>query len=135
MSPRPISSSLRRRPALTRLQMDTAAMQQAAAMTNGKCTRFRMPLDCQADLPGGRQVPVENLPSVPALEPLAGALLVFLVLLISEWLLRKKGRNGIIESAGPAPTRRRLQTLATVLPTDVSPWSERDRGKRVGLGG
>ena len=50
---------------LTRLQMDAAAMQQAAAMTNGKYYALQDAARLPADLPGGRQVPVENLPSVP----------------------------------------------------------------------
>ena len=74
---------------LTRVQMDAAAMQQAAAMTNGKYYAFQDAAQLPAELPGGRQVPVENLPSVPLWNRWP-VLLVFLVLLISEWLLRKR---------------------------------------------
>ncbi len=74
---------------LTRLQMDAAAMQQAAAMTNGKYYAFQDAARLPADLPGGRQVPVENLPSVPLWNRWP-VLLLFLVLLVTEWLLRKR---------------------------------------------
>ena len=74
---------------LTRLQMDAAAMQQAAAMTNGKYYAFQDAARLPANLPGGRQVPVENLPSVPLWNRWP-VLLLFLMLLITEWLLRKR---------------------------------------------
>ncbi len=74
---------------LTRVQMDAAAMQQAASMTNGKYYAFQDAARLPADLPGGRQVPVENLPSVPLWNRWP-VLLLFLVLLITEWLLRKR---------------------------------------------
>ena len=73
---------------LSRVQMDAAAMQQAAAMTNGKYYAFQDAARLPADLPGGRQVPVENSPSVPCNR--WPVLLLFLVLLITEWLLRKR---------------------------------------------
>jgi hypothetical protein len=74
---------------LTRLQTDAVAMQQAAAMTNGKYYAFQDAARLPADLPGGRQVPVENLPSVQLWNRWP-VLLFFLVLLVSEWLLRKR---------------------------------------------
>ena len=74
---------------LTRVQMDAAAMQQAAATTNGKYYAFQDAARLPADLPSGRQVPVENLPSVPLWNRWP-VLLLFLVLLITEWLLRKR---------------------------------------------
>jgi hypothetical protein len=75
---------------LARVQMDTAAMQRAAELTNGKYYNFQDASHLPADLPGGRQVPVENLPSVP-LWNRSPVLLTLLVLLIAEWLLRKRG--------------------------------------------
>ena len=74
---------------LTRVQMDAAAMQQAAALTNGKYYAIQDAVRLPADLPGGRQVPVENLPSVPLWNRWP-VLLLLLVLLITEWLLRKR---------------------------------------------
>ena len=40
--------------------------------------------------PAARQVPVENLPPIPLWNRWP-VLLLFLVLLIAEWLLRKRG--------------------------------------------
>jgi hypothetical protein len=74
---------------LARIQMDTTAMQHAAALTNGKYYSFQDAGRLPTDLPGGRQVPVENLPSVPLWNRWP-VLLLFLVLLIAEWLLRKR---------------------------------------------
>ncbi len=63
-------------------------MRRLAEQTKG---RYYTPLDAErlvADLPEGRQVPVESLPPVPLWNkwPVLG---LALVLLVSEWLLRK----------------------------------------------
>ena len=65
-------------------------MRQAAALTNGKYYAIEDASRLPDDLPGGRQVPVENLPPVPLWNRWP-VLLLFLVLLITEWLLRKRG--------------------------------------------
>jgi hypothetical protein len=69
---------------------DAADMRQAAALTNGKYYTIEDVSRLPGDLPGGRQVPVENLPPVPLWNRWP-VLLLFLVLLIAEWLLRKRG--------------------------------------------
>ncbi len=69
---------------------DSAEMRQAAALTNGKFYTIEDVSRLPDDLPGGRQVPVENLPPVPLWNRWP-VLLLFLVLLITEWLLRKRG--------------------------------------------
>jgi hypothetical protein len=74
---------------LSRVQMDAVAMQQAAAITKGKYYAFQDAAQLPTDLPGGRQVPVENLPSVPLWNRWP-VLLSFLGMLITEWLLRKR---------------------------------------------
>lgn len=70
--------------------IDAADMRQAAALTNGKYYDIQDASRLPDDLPGGRQVPVENLPPFPLWNRWP-VLLLFLVLLIAEWLLRKRG--------------------------------------------
>ncbi|MGA2031545.1 MAG: VWA domain-containing protein [Thermoguttaceae bacterium] len=73
-----------------RVEMDAPAMREAAELTNG---RFYTPATADrllADLPEGRQVPIETLPPLPLWNRWP-VLLLFLVLLIGEWLLRKRG--------------------------------------------
>ena len=70
------------------VRTDTASLRRAAERTQG---RFYTPLVAGrllGDLPPGRQVPVESLPPVPLWNkwPL---LLIFLILLVGEWVLRK----------------------------------------------
>jgi len=72
------------------VQMDATEMKQAAELTHGKYYAFQDASRLPEDLPGGRQVPVENLPAVPLWNRWP-VLLLFLVLLIMEWLLRKRG--------------------------------------------
>ncbi len=72
------------------VQMDSAQMKQAAALTDGKYYAFQDAAALPADLPAGRQVPVENLPSLPLWNRWP-VLLLFFALLIAEWLLRKRG--------------------------------------------
>lgn len=75
---------------LARVQMETSELRQAAEITKGRFYTLADADRLPGDLPEGRQVPIENLPPVPLWNkwPL---LLSFLVLLIGEWLLRKRG--------------------------------------------
>jgi hypothetical protein len=72
------------------VRMDETAMRQAAKLTGGRYYDFLTAGNLLRDLPPGRQVPIETLPPISLWNkwPL---LLAFLVLLISEWLLRKRG--------------------------------------------
>jgi len=69
---------------------DTAALRLAARQTRGRFYTFDTAAQLVGDLPEGRQVPVETLPPKPLWNrwPL---LLLFLGLLIAEWILRKRG--------------------------------------------
>ncbi len=69
---------------------DMAAMRLAAKQTGGEFYTFDTADHLAGDLPRGRQVPVETLPPKPLWNrwPL---LLLFLGLLVSEWILRKRG--------------------------------------------
>lgn len=73
-----------------KVEMDAAELRRAAEMTKGKFYTFTTADRLLADLPEGRQVPIESLPPKPLWNtwPL---LLLFLVLLTTEWLLRKVG--------------------------------------------
>ena len=55
------------------IRMDAAALREAAAATGGKYYTVETAAQLLDDLPPGRQVPIETLPSDSALEPLAGA--------------------------------------------------------------
>ena len=70
--------------------MEEAALREAAKLTGGRYYDFQTTEKLLRDLPPGRQVPIETLPPKPLWNkwPL---LLVFLVLLVGEWLLRKHG--------------------------------------------
>jgi hypothetical protein len=72
------------------VRMDETAMREAAKITGGRYYDFQTVGKLFTDLPPGHQVPIESLPPIPLWNkwPL---LLVFLVLLIAEWLLRKRG--------------------------------------------
>jgi hypothetical protein len=72
------------------VRMDEAALREAAKLTGGRYYEFQKAGVLLRDLPPGRQVPIETLPPKPLWNkwPL---LLLFLVLLIGEWLLRKHG--------------------------------------------
>ena len=72
------------------VRMDEAAMREAAKLTGGRYYDFQSAGKLLRDLPPGRQVPVETLPPKPLWNkwPLV---LLFLSLLIGEWLLRKRG--------------------------------------------
>jgi hypothetical protein len=71
-----------------RLETDVADMRAAAEKTQGRYYTFATSEKLIDDLPEGRQVRIESMPpeSVWNLPLLAGA---FVVLLITEWLLRK----------------------------------------------
>jgi hypothetical protein len=73
-----------------RVRMDAAALRQAAEMTKGRFYTFDNAERLLSDLPPGRQVPIESLPP-KSLWNRWPVLLLFLGLLIGEWLLRKKG--------------------------------------------
>ena len=74
-----------------RVRMDAVALREAAKLTGGRYYTFADAGGLLDDLPPGRQVPVESLPPRPLWNrwPL---LLLFLVLLVSEWVLRKTGQ-------------------------------------------
>ena len=59
-------------------------------LTKGRFYAFADAGRLPGDLPEGHQVPIENLPPLPLWNKWP-VLLVFLVLLIGEWLLRKRG--------------------------------------------
>lgn len=73
-----------------RVEMDAAEMRRAAEHTKGRFYSFPDADRLLNDLPAGRQVPIEALPAKPLWNtwPL---LLGFLGLLITEWVLRKRG--------------------------------------------
>ncbi len=73
-----------------RVRMDTAALRQAARQTEGRFYTFQTADRLLRQLPPGRQVPIESLPPKPLWNkwPL---LLLFLVLIVTEWTLRKRG--------------------------------------------
>lgn len=72
----------------SRLQTDTADLRLAAERTQGKFYTFATADRLAKDLPPGRQVRIESMPpeAVWNLPLLAG---LFVVLLVTEWLLRK----------------------------------------------
>ena len=72
------------------LQMDAVAMRRAARRTDGRYYTFQTAAKLLDELPPGRQVPIESLPRKPLWNKWP-VLLLFLVLLVSEWILRKVG--------------------------------------------
>jgi len=73
-----------------RVQMDAAALKQAAQMTKGRFYTFETAGRLLGDLPPGRQVPIESLPPKPLWNKWP-VVLAFLVLVVGEWILRKRG--------------------------------------------
>jgi hypothetical protein len=71
-----------------RTRMDAAELRQAAQDTKGAYYTFFDAQRLLDDLPEGHQVPIETLPPVPLWNrwPLV---LLFLLLLVTEWILRK----------------------------------------------
>jgi len=74
---------------MAHLQMDAAEMRHAAEVTKGHYYSYKDAPGLVADLPEGRQVPVESLPPVPLWNRWP-VLALLLGLLIGEWLLRKR---------------------------------------------
>jgi hypothetical protein len=72
------------------VRMDEAALRAAAKISGGRYYTLLTAAKLLDDLPPGRQVPVETLPPIPLWNKWP-VLLLFLTLLISEWLLRKRG--------------------------------------------
>jgi hypothetical protein len=72
------------------VRMDEAALREAAGSSGGRYYYFPSAGNLLRDLPPGRQVPLETLPPIPLWNQWP-ALLLVLALLISEWLLRKRG--------------------------------------------
>ncbi|MFH1268475.1 MAG: hypothetical protein ABIK89_22360, partial [Planctomycetota bacterium] len=73
-----------------RVEMDAAELKRAAQRTSGRFYTFFDAERLPHDLPAGREVPIESLPPKPLWNTWP-VLLVFLVLLVSEWVLRKWG--------------------------------------------
>jgi hypothetical protein len=73
----------------SRVQMDAAEMRQAARQTGGQFYTFATAEELVDDLPPGRQVPLESLPPRPLWNRWP-VLATFLLLLIGEWILRKR---------------------------------------------
>lgn len=73
-----------------RVQMDKKALDEAAGRTKGRFYTFDTARKLPAELPPGNPQPYETRPPVPLWNSHA-LLLVFLVLLIGEWVLRKAG--------------------------------------------
>jgi hypothetical protein len=72
------------------IRLDAAALREAAKLSGGRYYTFTTAARLLADLPPGRQVPVESLPPIPLWNRWPVLLLV-LVLLVTEWLFRKRG--------------------------------------------
>jgi hypothetical protein len=76
-----------------RVQMDVAELTRTARDTRGKFYRFAHTDRLLGDLPEGRPVTIESLPPRPLWNKWP-VLAAFLVLLTTEWILRK--RNGML---------------------------------------
>jgi len=72
-----------------RTRVDTAELQRAASETKGKYFTLATVIDLIRDLPKGQQVPIESLAPIVLWNqwPL---LLLLMMLLVSEWVLRKR---------------------------------------------
>jgi hypothetical protein len=75
------------------IRMDAQALREAAATTGGKYYTVETAAKLLDDLPPGRQVPIETLPSLPLWNRWP-VLLAFLALIIAEWVMRK--RRGMV---------------------------------------
>ncbi len=73
-----------------RIEMDAVALRRAAERTGGQFYTLDTAGRLLRDLPRGHQVPVESLPPTPLWNRWF-VLLAFLVLLVTEWILRKWG--------------------------------------------
>jgi len=76
-----------------RVQMDAAELTRAAEETRGRFYRLDQTGKLVDDLPPGKQVPIESLPPI-VLWNQWWMLATFLLLLVGEWVLRK--RNGMV---------------------------------------
>ncbi len=75
------------------VRMDAVAMSSAAEVSGGRFYTFDNAERLLDDLPPGRQVPIESLPPRPLWNRWP-VLALFLLLLIAEWILRK--RRGMV---------------------------------------
>ncbi len=73
-----------------RIEMDAVALRRAAERTGGRFYTLDTAGGLLRDLPQGRQVPIETLPPAPLWNRWF-VLLAFLLLLLTEWILRKWG--------------------------------------------
>ncbi len=73
-----------------RVRMDAAELERAAQRTGGHFYTFLTAHRLLGDLPPGRQVPLESMPPKPLWNRWP-VLLLFLLLLVGEWILRKVG--------------------------------------------
>ncbi len=74
---------------MARLQMDAADLQAAADISDGRFYTFDQADQLLQDLPPGHQVRIDSLPPPPIWNsPLAA--LLFVILITTEWLLRKR---------------------------------------------
>lgn len=78
---------------LAQIRMDSAEMRRAAEETGGRLYTFETADELLDDLPPGQQVPIETLPPRPLWNRWP-VLVLFLGLLITEWILRK--RRGMV---------------------------------------
>jgi hypothetical protein len=72
-----------------RLELDAVELQRAAEATRGKFYRFETAGNLLAELPAGRQIPIEALPPIK-LWNWWPVLLAIVLLLTGEWLMRKR---------------------------------------------
>jgi len=71
-----------------RVEMDAAELKRVAEATKGRFYTYATAGRLLDDLPAGRQVPIESLPPRPLWNTWP-VLVLFLLLLVSEWILRK----------------------------------------------
>ncbi len=73
-----------------RTRMDVAEMRRAAEISGGRYISFERADQLARQLPPGRRTPIESLSPVPLWNSWP-VLALFLVFLIAEWVLRKRG--------------------------------------------
>jgi hypothetical protein len=78
---------------MERLQMNSVELERVAKLTRGRFYRLAQSDDLVDNLPRGRQVPIDSLPPEPLWNKWP-VLLLFLSLLTTEWILRK--RSGML---------------------------------------
>jgi hypothetical protein len=74
-----------------KIEMNEAALKQAAERTGGRFYSFATAGDLARQIPPGRKIPLDTDPPIPLWNtwPLLG---LFMALLVTEWLLRKRKR-------------------------------------------